>query len=311
MHFRCLSSILIGLACAWALVLVPAAGICAENRALTAEELAYITQHLTTAGCSADVVTQLLAESGLQYLPGMVSMNVVQKDYSHNYRKFLEPDSIDSAWQYARHWRTRLAATERTFGVDRYIIVAILLVETRLGNYTGTVHVLSSYVSILLENRPQQRERRTAQLTDARKRTRYLTRLTRKARWATAELTTLVSLHQEQLLDATRLRGSFAGAFGLCQFLPSSYRQWAHTGNGSGGADLFWPPHAFSSIANYLCAHGWKPGLDEAAKHKILWHYNHLNVYAKTVLEVADALHARAAADDTTLTKSRPIPPAH
>ena len=267
----------------------------APQRPLSADEQRYLARTLKQAGCPPDGLDQLLARGNLQYLPGMVSMNVIQKDYSHNYRRFLEPAALERAWRFARHWRTRLAVTEQQFGVERYVIVAILLVETRLGAYTGNVHILSTYASILLDNRPAQRSARANSLTDPASRERYLRRLERKARWATNELTALIALHRRDALDATQLRGSFAGAFGLCQFLPSSYQQWAHNGTGSGRVDLFWPPHAFCSIANYLRSHGWNDSLSRSEKKKIIWHYNHLNIYASTVLEISEALRKRAA----------------
>ena len=61
-------------------------------------------------------------------------------------------------------------------------------------------------------------------------------------------------------IDPARPKGSFAGAMGLGQFMPSSFRKWAVDFNGDGHRDLWNPEDAIGSIANYFAQHGWQPG---------------------------------------------------
>lgn len=84
----------------------------------------------------------------------------------------------------------------------------------------------------------------------------------RRARLFTGELDALVRLVGEQNIPREQLKGSWAGAFGQAQFLPSSFLAYAADGDGDGRVDLWKStPDAFASIANYLQVHGWKPGL--------------------------------------------------
>ncbi len=91
-------------------------------------------------------------------------------------------------------------------------------------------------------------------------------------------------------IDVLRLRGSYAGAFGMPQFLPSSYLKWACSPDNVTRPDLDYEPDAIVSVANYLKGHGWKKGQTEEKSKKILWAYNHNTVYVETIMGVAEKL---------------------
>jgi membrane-bound lytic murein transglycosylase B len=72
---------------------------------------------------------------------------------------------------------------------------------------------------------------------------------------------------QERQLDLMSLKGSYAGAMGMGQFMPSSYRLWAKDGDGDGRRDLLThKPDVFASIANYFSIHGWRAGAPVVAR---------------------------------------------
>ena len=89
------------------------------------------------------------------------------------------------------------------------------------------------------------------------------------------------------------MKGSWAGAFGICQFIPSSYVRFAVDGNGDGVIDLFDFRDAVASIANYLKAHGWENGRLEA-KRQAIYAYNHCDSYVDAVLAYAKATKERS-----------------
>ncbi|RLB95854.1 MAG: protein MltB, partial [Deltaproteobacteria bacterium] len=91
-------------------------------------------------------------------------------------------------------------------------------------------------------------------------------------------------------METTRIKGSYAGAMGIAQFMPSNAYALAKDGNGNGRIDLFEHADAIASIAYYLKYHGWKPGLSAKKQHRVILHYNNSTVYANTVLKVADKL---------------------
>ena len=99
----------------------------------------------------------------------------------------------------------------------------------------------------------------------------------------------LVAL-QRMGIDALGIRGSIAGAFGLPQFLPSSYLKFDTDGNGDGRVSLYDPEDAIASCARYLKENGWRPGIDRAQKRKVIWTYNRSTPYIDTVLALADRL---------------------
>ena len=92
-------------------------------------------------------------------------------------------------------------------------------------------------------------------------------------------------------IDPLGIRGSASGAFGLPQFLPSSYLRFAIDGNRDGKVSLFDPADAVASTANYLVAHGWRPDLSRDELERVIWAYNHSDSYIEAVLYLADRLN--------------------
>lgn len=132
---------------------------------------------------------------------------------------------------------------ERT-GVPAEIILAIMGVETGWGGNMGSHNVLDALYTLafhypVIDGKVN--EARIAFFTD--------------------ELAQLFALAKEEGFDILTLKGSYAGAMGLGQFMPSSYRRYAVDGDGDGRRDLFASKKdAFASIANYFIGHGWQPG---------------------------------------------------
>ena len=85
-------------------------------------------------------------------------------------------------------------------------------------------------------------------------------------------------------------RGSVAGAFGMCQFVPSSALKWGVDGDGDGKLSLHRLHDAMFSIGNYLRAHGWKEGMGEKEKIAVIMEYNKSLPYATTVLKLSRRL---------------------
>jgi len=145
----------------------------------------------------------------------------------------------------ARH-REALAKVEADTGVPAEVIVAIIGVETSYGGNTGSWSVLDALYTLgffyPVSGDPAQVEREAA-----------------RGRFFRDELAQVMLLAKEEGLDLAALKGSYAGAMGYGQFMPSSYRAYARDGDGDGRRDLFGSlPDVFASIANYFVAHGWQ-----------------------------------------------------
>lgn len=147
----------------------------------------------------------------------------------------------------ARH-RAQLEKVQADTGVPAELIVAIIGVETSYGGNTGSHQVLDALYTLgffyPVSGDPAQVERET-----------------NRGRFFRDELAQVMLLAKEEQLDLAALKGSYAGAMGYGQFMPSSYRAYARDGDGDGRRDLFGSlPDVFASIANYFVAHGWQPG---------------------------------------------------
>ena len=137
---------------------------------------------------------------------------------------------------YAQH-RDALERVAAQTGVPAEYIVAIIGVETNYGKITGNYRVLDALYTLAFG-------------------------YPKRAPFFAGELAQLFALTQEeQQLDLATLNGSYAGAMGMGQFMPSSYRLWAKDGDGDGRRDLLThTPDVFASIANYFVVHGWQRG---------------------------------------------------
>jgi membrane-bound lytic murein transglycosylase B len=262
----------------------------AASRQLTTIEIKALTDIYAPDGYERTHLKQLFSDSRVRYVPKLVRMLVVPPDFSANYERFTKKDEIESARAFRRYWRTRLGEAATMHGVDRDVIVAILLVETSLGKNLGRSPVLSVFASLLLES-SLHRDAFIKKLEDNSQKGRYIKRLDEKAFWAREELRSLMTMHQKKAIDVCGIRGSYAGAFGIPQFLPSSYLKWAHSGNEKQPANLFYMPHAFMSVANFLKEHGWKNDLTQEEKRAVIWNYNRSSTYVDTVLTIAEKLN--------------------
>jgi membrane-bound lytic murein transglycosylase B len=262
----------------------------AESRQLSNVEIKALTEIYAPDGYERTYLRQLFSDTRVRYVPKLVHMLVVPPDFSANYERFTKQSAVNSALKFRRYWRTRLGRAATMHGVDRDVIVAILLVETSLGKNLGRSPVLSVFASLLLES-SLYRDAFIKKLDKSPRRDHYMKRLDEKASWAREELQALMAMHQKKAIDVCGIRGSYAGAFGIPQFLPSSYLKWAHSGNEKQSANLFYMPHAIMSVANFLKEHGWKNDLTEEEKRTVIWNYNRSSTYVDTVIIIAENLN--------------------
>lgn len=227
----------------------------------------------------------------------LVKINVTnfarKTDYTHNHNAY----SVKHARLFVAEHDAMLRAAERQYGVAREAIAAILWVETKNGRYTGKNHLPSVYLSVVLSAEEVFVERNVENVmanlsADSTKRDSIRgvvqAKANKKVRWAMEQLQAMHLMHSQGRVDVTSLRGSWAGAFGLSQFLPASYVKWARDGNGDGRTDLFDVDDAIHSVANYLKENGWGPTTKE--RRAAVFHYNNSDPYVDAVLTLADKL---------------------
>ena len=143
----------------------------------------------------------------------------------------------------------QLRKVETESGVPAELIVAIIGVETGYGANTGSYRVLDALYTLAFWY-PRSGDPAKAQHENDRE------------AFFRDQLAQLFALAKEQRFEVTSLTGSYAGAMGWGQFMPSSYRSYAKDGDGDGRADLFGGsmPDLFASVANYFAGYGWRHG---------------------------------------------------
>lgn len=240
---------------------------------------------------TGNYLNRVFADSRLGFTSVVVKRNItIQKENSANYQGFLKPAAINMAKKFAGKWRTSLKNASKQFGVDKDIIIALLLVESNCGKNTGKEIVMNVFTSIILENQGNRRKEYERELKDHPHKDKYLKRLQTKAKWAKNELKALLVMKKEKKIKIHELKGSYAGAFGIPQFLPSSYLKWGYSGDKNSKIDLFFMPDAIYSVVNYLKAHGWKNGLTRKSKQKVLFSYNRSKAYVDAIMQIARKL---------------------
>lgn len=157
---------------------------------------------------------------------------------------FISQARIDGGRAFLAAHRGELAKAEAKYGVPAEIITAILGVETSYGGNTGSYPVIDALYTLAFAyprtNLPDKIEREN-----------------RREAFFRDELGQLFALGKEEGFDIATLKGSYAGAMGWGQFMPSSYREFAVDGDGDGRRDLFNDlDDVFASVANYFAKKG-------------------------------------------------------
>lgn len=192
------------------------------------------------------------------------------KTWAEYSKIFLTADRIDKGVQFWRENASTLKRAESEFGVSAAMIVAIIGVETRYGRTMGSYRVIDALATLAFDYPP-------------------------RAPFFRRELEHFLKLVQEQNQDPLSLKGSYAGAMGYGQFMPSSFRNFAVDYDADGVADIWGNPvDAIGSVANYFAQHGWQTGAPVTLRVRVAEDFNTqlLNTTFKPDTLVSDAIKA-------------------
>ncbi len=154
----------------------------------------------------------------------------------NRYRKqFITPDNVQNGVVFWDQYQDVLQRAWQEYGVPPEIIVGIIGVETRWGRVMGKTRIIDALATLAFD-------------------------YPRRAEFFTGELQTFLLMSRSEGYDPLIPRGSYAGAMGYGQFMPSSFKNYAVDFDGNGHINLWDPVDAIGSVANYFKAHGWVRG---------------------------------------------------
>ena len=173
----------------------------------------------------------------LDYVLEAISRPAEKSKEWHEYRKiFVTPERISKGVTFWQENRDLLLDVEREYGVSREMIVAIIGVETYYGKHKGKYRVIDSLATLAF-NYPK------------------------RAKFFRNELKQFLLFTRELKMDPFSRMGSYAGAMGMPQFMPSSFQSYAVDFDKDGKINIWdHKPDIFGSIANYFKHHGWQTG---------------------------------------------------
>jgi membrane-bound lytic murein transglycosylase B len=252
-----------------------------------------LIQRLVADGFNPDQIKQLYGRTDDVFFESRgVSLYFLHNEAKLDYNKMTKRSWIREARVYLKDHADAFTAAQAKFGVDPNVITAIILVETKFGRYTGKRSILNTLSTMAVLTQPKQRDYLWGQLPEERRysRNKYDQKADRKSSWAYKELKAYLTYTQGHGIDPAQIKGSYAGALGLAQFMPSNILAYGKDGNGDGRIDLFQDADAIFSIASYLKHYGWKPGIDDKKAYKVVYHYNHSKYYVNTILKIRGLL---------------------
>lgn len=257
-----------------------------------------VAESLFSMGIDTETVYLFINDYRTYFNDKYIKLNVIQ------YSKFLinkEPilnSIVKKVNLFISKNYSLLFESEKKFKVPKEIIASILWTETRFGTVLGIHHVPSVFLSIALspfiisQIDSEQIDRVPGSLKQITKidtsRDKLLERSQKKSQMAIKEIVALLEM-KKYGVDIQNLYGSFAGAFGIPQFLPSSFVQYGYDADGNDTVDLFSLPDAIFSVANYLHSNGWDNNSIEKQR-QALFSYNRSNNYVDFILELSQKL---------------------
>ncbi len=251
-----------------------------------------LQQRLVADGFDADRVKKIYSDQEVFFESRGVSLYFLHNEASLDYNKMTKKSWIREGRVYMREQAAALESAQKKFGVDPKVITAIILVETKFGRFVGSRSIINTLSTMASLTEAEPREYLWTQLPKERRfeRNRYDQKADQKSEWAYKELKAFLTYTQQHQIDPVSVKGSYAGALGIAQFMPSNILAYGEDGNGDGRIDLFEDADAIHSIAGYLKHYGWKPGIDRKKAYKVVYHYNHSKYYVNAVLKITQLL---------------------
>ncbi len=258
-----------------------------------------LQERLIADGKDSVLVRTYFNDPRFSLIQSVLRINVHQPDPTDAYAGMTTDRSVQRTRDFLSENRQVFDRVLAGGDVDPEVVVAILRIESNLGTFPGRYPLMNVFASLtLLESShlesiaPDFWDNVMNDIPVEEQdsiRERVNSRRARKANWAYRELCVLFDMARDGIIDPLEVNGSWAGAFGLAQFLPSSFQAYARDGNGDSVIDLYNLEDAIASIANYLDENGYRSN-SERRRRRAVYSYNHSDHYVNAVLYIRDQL---------------------
>jgi membrane-bound lytic murein transglycosylase B len=254
----------------------------------------YVVERLVGDGLDRTRVTHAFTDPRMEPFTGL-DFSIDPRESHALYQDFLRGSSVAAARRCRDENATVLRTAAEQTGVSADLVAAILFIETRCGQNTGSSRVLYRLARLAMANEPANLRANIARLAgdvipDAEIESRVRARAQYLEDTFYPEVRATFEVADRMRVDPLDLRGSPSGAVGYPQFLPTSYLRYGTDAGGDGHIDLFDTADAASSCATYLAAKGWRDGLSIEDRRAVIWHYNRSAAYVDAVLTLARRL---------------------
>ena len=195
-----------------------------------------------------------------------------KKPWTEYKKIFVKESRVVAGAKFYSENRSLIERVSSKYGVDPFVIVTIAGVESNYGVHHSQYSVFNALYSQIHE-------------------------IPRRSKWATRELAEFIKYCYNDKLDPQEIGGSYAGAFGYGQFIPSSFTRYSVDFNENGVREPYSWPDVLGSIANYLRMNGYKKNSNDYQKggdiYKSVYAYNHADNYVMAVLELTERIRER------------------
>lgn len=257
----------------------------------------FIEERLVDKGIDKSQAHRLINDSRISTQPDIVIKNLFHSIPQGTEKQpeimGIDPKIVKMARIFIKDNKESLSFLNKRFGTSPQIITAILIVESKLGTYPMRYNVVTAYINLASLLDPDylgEIQKKYAGVYPQLSNEDTINRAQRKAQWALDELYHLVYLANELKMDPLNIMGSFAGAIGPAQFIPSTFRSYGIDGDEDGIRNPFNMRDAKASIGHYLKSSGWSEYTTEETKRDAIWQYNHSRVYVNTIMLLYDEL---------------------
>ena len=227
-----------------------------------------VWNHLEKKGVPKEYVIKTFLNSEIKIHPKIINSfnNPYEKKEWEQYRKiFITEKRVKGGINFFNDNKDLIEQVSDSLKVDKFLLVSLVGVESNYGKHYGQYSVFNALYTLIHQ-------------------------LPRKKKWAAKELSEFIILCHGNKINPHSIKGSYAGAFGFGQFIPSSFNYYAIDFDGDKIRQHNRWPDVLGSVANYLLKNGYKPNTNDYSKSSSAWKsvfaYNRSNNYVGVIMEL-------------------------